>query len=197
MNRRTSSSENPQKSPFSWFRYTPRTLLFMAGLVWFALGLFLFIKGISLLLPATQHREGVGSLLSLLGHYLPSPQESLTVLLTLVFLLGFCKGKYLLGKVAAKHIRYLFSLPAQSPLSRLYTKKNYFFLLLMSLGGMALRLSPLAQDSRGALSALVGFALMQGAMPYFRATIHYRYLLPRPCREAVPIDPDSKKGAPS
>ncbi|MCH9626658.1 MAG: hypothetical protein S4CHLAM2_02840 [Chlamydiales bacterium] len=158
-----------------------RTLIILAGFVWLAIGTFLLTLGLRFIMETLRNPDvalvpGRFSLLAFVNRFFPDRQNGVVFLLSFALLLGFVKGRYVLGKTAQRQVNRIFALPNPSSIKNLYTKGHYILIAAMMGLGMSLRFIPITLDTRGAIDIAVGSALMNGAMLYFRSAANYHYL---------------------
>lgn len=151
-----------------------KTLIFLAGFVWLAVGIFLLTLGIQFLLatlhqPSTLITPGKFSLLSTLLPYVRDPTQTVIVLITVGLILGYFKGKMALAKSVRRQIQRIAGLPNPASIQHLYSKGYYFLIAGMVLLGISLRFLPITLDTRGTVDVAIGSALINGAMLYFRS----------------------------
>jgi hypothetical protein len=158
-----------------------RTLIFFAGLVWLAIGVGLLSLGIHFILetvrdPTLAQVAGRFSLSNFFAHFVPNRAQALMLTILFSLLLGYIKGKMALAKSAKKQIERIYSLPNPASLKHLYSKGYYVLIALMICLGALLRFFPITLDTRGAIDIVIGSALINGAMLYFRALTQYTSL---------------------
>lgn len=144
-----------------------RTLIVTSGLIWFAVGCFLMVLGIRFL-SETMQSQVTYPLLGFLAAYAGGIQEAALILITMSLLIGFFKGKYVLGKSAHQGVARILGMPNPSPLKDIYSKKYYILLAGMIGLGISMKYLGLPTDIRGFVDVAVGSALINGAMIYFR-----------------------------
>jgi len=162
-------------------KFKHRTLIMIAGLVWFAIGIFLLSLGIRFIMetvrdPSLAYQPGRFSMLALVANFVSDRNNAVIILLTFGLLLGFLKGRMVLGKTAQRQVTRISTLPNPANLRHLYTKAHYILIASMIGLGISLRFIPITLDTRGMIDIAVGSALMNGAMLYFRSAVNYKYL---------------------
>ncbi|MCC5832958.1 MAG: hypothetical protein JJU12_07960 [Chlamydiales bacterium] len=160
-------------------KFKHRTLIMIAGLVWFAIGISLLILGVRFILETMRTPivlPGKFSLLEIASTFISDRSNAVVLLLTFGLLLGFLKGRMVLGKTANRQVERILTLPNPANLKHLYTKAHYLLIALMIGLGVSLRHLPISLDTRGVVDVAVGSALMNGAMLYFRSAANYKYL---------------------
>ena len=148
-----------------------RTLIMISGLIWFGVGCFLMTLGIRFLSETTHSWVFTPSNYPLMGffaHYAGGIEEAGMILVAVSLLIGFLKGKYVLGKSAKQGVMRILDMPNPSPLKDIYSKKYYILLGLMIGLGVSMKYLGLPSDIRGFVDVAIGSALINGAMSYFR-----------------------------
>lgn len=147
-----------------------RTIIFFSGTTWFIAGVFLLILGLRFLMvslsfsPNTIHF----SLLNMFGSEQNVRENGAIFLITFALILGFLKGKYILSKSAFREINRISLLPNPISIKHFYSKKYYFIFSTMLLLGMLMRHLPISYDTRGFIDVIIGSALLQGSLFYFK-----------------------------
>lgn len=159
-----------QKLSFIMVKVSHRTLVILSGLVWSLIGAFLFSFGIFLILKEVQEAlpQKHYSPLAHLSQYFPDPKIGIPVLITAALLVGYLKGKYVLGKSVARQVHRIYSFAPPISLKYLYSPGYYFLIGGMCALGISMRYLPIAIATRGAVDIAIGSALLQGAILYFR-----------------------------
>ncbi len=145
-------------------------LIVISGLVWFAVGFYLLQLGLNLLVDSAS-AESLSEHYPLMKTLIPYMGDGQSVALLLVFIalfIGYFKGRYVLGKSAHKGVERIRSFPDPAPLSRIYSPKYYILLGLMMALGMSIKYFGVSNDVRGLVDTVIGAALINGAMIYFR-----------------------------
>lgn len=132
-----------------------RSMVLFSGILWLAIGCWLLPLGLNFILDGE------------LGD-----AEKIS-LITSALLIGYFKGKKVLGKSAQKGIQRILSLPDPAPMTSIY-KPSYYLLFAAMIGmGMLAKYLPLA--ARGFVDTVVGAALINGAMVYFKAALSTKF----------------------
>jgi hypothetical protein len=155
------------------------TMVFLSGLVWLIVGLFLMPLGINLLLSSlhmnvkdNQSYPLIHSLSPFIGEW----ESTVLVLLCIGLIIGFLKGRFVLGKSARQGIKRIQQFSNPTCLSNIYSLKYYILILGMMGLGMGIKLFGLADDIRGFVDVAIGAALINGALVYFRTGFEMRTL---------------------
>jgi len=146
-------------------------LIVISGLVWFAIGVYLLQLGLNLLLGGVQYpdlSESPYPLLKALAPYVGSIETAVLALVAVALYIGYLKGRYVLGKSAQKGVDRIRSFENPAPLHQIYSKKYYILLGGMVALGISIKYLGLSNDVRGFIDAIIGSALINGAVIYFR-----------------------------
>lgn len=151
-------------------KFSHTTMIVLSGLVWFAVGFGLLSLGINILVESSIHDQAVISNKPLL-HFLSSlsgnQEAAVMVLLAFCLFVGYMKGRYVLGKSAIRGINRILTFPKPMHIKNIYSPKYYILLASMMLLGFLAKLLP--TDIRGTVDVIIGSALINGAIVYFRA----------------------------
>lgn len=129
-----------------------KTFITLSGLVWLVVGVFLLMKGLSLI--TTEQTIG---------------EQTAVLLISFGLAIGFVKGRFVLRKTVKRVVDRINSLPQPIQVSQVYSKGYYLLIGGMILLGMSMRWLPIPIAIRGTVDIAIGFALMNGAILYFRA----------------------------
>ncbi len=129
-----------------------KTFITLSGLVWLVVGIFLLMKGLSLITTAHTNAD-----------------QTAVLLISFGLAIGFIKGRFVLRKTVNRVVDRIRSLPLPIQFSQVYSKGYYFLIGGMILLGMSMRWMPIPIAVRGTVDVAIGFALMNGAILYFRA----------------------------
>lgn len=145
-----------------------RTLIVLAGLVWFVIGVFLLHLGLrlltGLLLPEAAFSSMFAHLSSMLGSY----EHGVIALILIGLIVGFYKGRFVLAKSVSRFVKRIRSFEEPTSIVKMYSFP-YFMLILSMIGlGMSIKYFQVPSDIRGAIDVAIGAALINGAMIYFR-----------------------------
>ncbi len=160
------------------------SLIILAGSVWLVIGIFLLSLGIHFMLGALEQSvfsliERKFSLVSCFETLFKDRTQTTIVIITCALLLGYLKGRMVLAKSVKRQIKRIETLPNPSPLKHLYGKGYYLLIAVMISLGMSLRFLPISLDTRGAVDIVIGSALINGSMLYFRYLLSKKYLIKR------------------
>lgn len=145
-------------------------LIIISGLIWFAIGVYLLQLGLNLLLSGVGQDLATSSypLLRTLSPFTGSLEMAIIVLVVIALMIGFLKGRFVLGKSAKRGVERLRSFSDPAPLAWIYSAKYYILLAAMIGLGISVKYMGLSNDVRGLIDAAIGSALINGAMIYFR-----------------------------
>lgn len=147
-------------------------IIFVSGLIWFAVSLYLFPLGVRLLTATMEPPldSQTFSLLTPLGHLLGGRTEAVIALLAFGLFIGYFKGRYVLGKSVEREVARIRSTHDVS-FKHIYSKKQYIIIGSMVFIGMAVKFFGVPNDWRGTIDVAIGFALMNGGVAYLRQAL--------------------------
>lgn len=145
-------------------------LIVLSGLVWFGIGIYLLQLGLNLLLGSVQESGLISQypLLETLSHYAGSVELAIIAVVVFALFIGYFKGRYVLGKSAQRGVDRIRSFSNPAPLHQIYSGKYYILLGGMVALGISIKYLGLSNDVRGLVDTIIGSALINGAMIYFR-----------------------------
>lgn len=163
------------------------TMIVISGLVWLVIGCILLPLGLNFVVEsilkenlATLHRP----LLDSLAPYLDGVEPAALAWIALCLFVGFIKARYVFSKTVKKGIERIQSLPNPASLGQLYTKAYYILLGSMIFLGMLVKYLPM--DIRGGIDIIIGAALINGAVQYFRSALVNVYRKKAQLKERMP-----------
>lgn len=147
-----------------------KTLLFTAGTIWFAIGLYLMLLGMRFL-ETSLAPNSISPCIDFLQASLNTSRDIAVVAIVATALaLGQVKGRTVLTKAAIRESDRILMLPEPAPIKHLYSKRFYILMVVMMSLGISLKLFDVPLDIRGGIDLLIGVALIQGAVTYFKKT---------------------------
>lgn len=155
------------------FKASHAMLVLVSGLIWLAVGLWLLPLGLNLLLSSVSE-SGRYPLIELLAPSLGGWEQTVTTLIAAGLLIGYFKGRYVLGKSAKRGIERITTFPNPTKFSNIYSLKYYILLGTMIGLGISIKVFGLANDIRGFIDVAIGAALINGAVIYFRSASELR-----------------------
>lgn len=154
------------------------TLIVLSGLVWLAVGCWLLSLGINILIDATLHEQLPHSaskpIVEFLSGFSASQESAVIILVAFCLFIGYMKGRYVLGKSAMKGVDRIRSFPNPTHIKNIYSRKYYILLGSMVFLGILVKYT--TQDLRGAIDVIIGSALINGAIVYFRSAYELQSL---------------------
>lgn len=160
------------------FKMSHKALIIFSGLIWLAVGCFLLPLGLNFLLQAIQntyqHANGNYPLLQLFTSFTSSTENAVVILIAMGMLIGYSKGRYVLGRSAIKGVQRIRSFPNPTDLKNIYSSKYYILLGAMIGLGISMKYLGIPADVRGTIDVAIGAALINGAMIYFRLAFEKR-----------------------
>lgn len=140
-------------------------------MIWFGIGVYLLQLGLNLLLTGVQNPDFSNSsypLLKAISPYTGSVETAVIVLVIIALFVGYMKGRYVLGKSAKRGVDRIRSFSNPAPLQNIYSANYYILLGGMVALGISIKYMGLSNDVRGLIDAIIGSALINGAMIYYR-----------------------------
>ncbi len=158
-----------------------KKLVLLAGCVWLAIGVFLLSLGIQFILatvrdPSLSLVPNHFSLSHYFSRFTTDKSQAASLMIIFCLVVGYFKGKMALAKSVTRQIKRIESLPNPAHLKYLYSKGYYLLIALMISLGVIMRFLPITLDTRGAIDTIIGSALINGAMLYFRNLSRYSEL---------------------
>lgn len=146
-------------------------LIVISGLVWLGIGIFLLSLGLNLIVGSTQYEVLVigkhTPILETLAPHFGLEQAAL-LLVVLCLAVGYAKGRFVLGKSARRGVARILTFSNPTSIANIYSGPYYLLLAAMIGLGMSIKFLGLPDDVRGAVDVIIGSALINGAMIYFR-----------------------------
>lgn len=143
------------------------TLVYISGIVWLVVGLMLLRLGLTLLVGTATDPSGYFPLAAFMSGYV-GLNGALMLLVGLAFLIGYLKGRFVLGKSAQKGVERIKSFPNPTSLGNIYSLKYYLLLGGMVALGISIKYLGIPNDIRGVVDVAIGIALLTGASIYIR-----------------------------
>lgn len=151
------------------FKVSHTVLIALSGLIWLAIGCFLLPMGLNFIVESLlQENYATQShpVLTALAPFVGGGESAALMWIALALAIGFFKGRIVFGKTVQRSVNRILSLPNPVHLSKIYPWQYYLLLGSMVLLGVLVRFLPL--DIRGGVDVIIGSALINGAMLYFR-----------------------------
>lgn len=145
-----------------------RTLIIFSGTLWFCVGATLMTFGIFHLIKAVSVEPKGFSLLTLFLGFFKTPNESALLLISIGLYVGYLKSRYFLQASVKREVKRLMLLPSPLSLRYLFNRKYLLLVFVMIALGIILRFLPCNYDVRGFIQLIIGSALVNGALFYFR-----------------------------
>ncbi len=147
--------------------------LIFSGLCWFSIGFFLLSKGLKMLVLASMAAKSgaPGPFVKMAMNAVPNAEQAVVILIVISLFLGYLKGRVALRKSALRISSRIMALKEPLKLSQIYPKGYYFLLGGMMLLGMSLKFLSLPLDIYGMVDTIIGSALVNGSLVYFREAI--------------------------
>jgi hypothetical protein len=145
------------------------TWIAISGLVWFLVGMGLLTLGLNFIVFKAQiDFTETSSLIAKLSSLAGGREQAALSLITIGLIIGFIKGRYVLGKTVRRVVSRIVSLPQPIKFSQVYSKGYIMLIVGMVLLGLSMKWLGLPLEIRGMIDVAIGSALINGAMAYFR-----------------------------
>lgn len=149
-----------------------KSLITIAGLCWFLIGIFLLSIGLRLIVQkAVLYEINEVSGHSLIAFFAPLAggfQQAGMILIALALFIGYFKSRFVLAKTVRRMVTRIRHLEQPAPLYKMYSPAFYAIIAAMMGLGMLMRVTGIATDIRGLIDVAVGSALINGALLYFK-----------------------------
>lgn len=148
-----------------------KNIIILSGLIWLAMGVYLLQLGLGFLIGGVQAGEPNTAHLPVMKFFSPyvgGMEVAALLLIMLALYIGYFKGRFVLGKSARRGVARIFTFQNPAPLKYMYDVKSYLIIGVMVLLGMSIKYMGLSNDVRGFVDVIIGSALVNGAMIYFR-----------------------------
>ena len=156
-------------------KFSHTTLIVISGFIWMAVGISLLSLGLGFMLEGTHSlRLSDFPLLSILSPYMGGTEEAALLIIAISLFIGYLKGRYVLGKSANQGVERILTFTNPTHLKNIYNAKYYILLAAMVTMGVSIKYLGIPKDVRGMIDVIVGAALINGAMFYFRWALSLR-----------------------
>lgn len=144
-------------------------MIILSGVIWLAIGCMLLSLGLNFIVGSILKENLVTlnrPIIDFFASFTGGPDQGALLLIAIALLIGFAKGKFIFTKTVNRTVTRIRSLPNPAPLTQIYAKGYYILLGVMFFLGYVVRFLPL--DVRGGVDVIIGSALLNGSMLYFR-----------------------------
>ena len=138
---------NMRRSSVFWIAFS--------GVMWFAVGVFLLLFGIKLVVFSTLQGAPHSALFSQICSLFKSREQAALVLVTSGLVLGFMKGRFVLAKTVKRVVTRISSIPEPIRFSDVYSLGYLALIGSMILLGMGMRWLSVPSDIRGVVDIAV------------------------------------------
>ena len=142
------------------------TWIFLSGLIWTIAGFFLLSKGLTLVVYSLQGDHT--PFLTYLSSKVASRESAVLLLVSLALFIGYIKGRFVLLKTVKRVVERILSLTPPIKTREVYSTSYFLLLLSMICIGISVRFLPVAQDISGFIGIILGAALLNGSLLYYR-----------------------------
>ena len=156
------------------FKVKHSTMVFISGIVWLIVGCVLLPLGLNFVLsPLKDSSVSSYPLLHFFSSWAGGFEEGATLLIAFALALGFLKGRFVFAKSVQRSVQRIVSLPNPSEITKIYAFSYYLLLGSMFFLGYLVKFLPV--DVRGGVDIVIGSALINGAILYFRQAWNLRH----------------------
>ncbi|CDZ81187.1 hypothetical protein BN1013_01718 [Candidatus Rubidus massiliensis] len=151
-------------------KFNHKTMIFISGIIWVTIGIFLLQLGLTFILQCDQTSDKMDHLhiLPFFAKQMKDVKEAKFLLVMLAIVLGYIKGKLALRRTAKKAVKRIHTFSEPMSIFNLYSKANCILIMGMILLGMSMKWIGLSLDVRGFIDVAVGCALVNASSIYFR-----------------------------
>ncbi|KIC71678.1 hypothetical protein DB44_DE00040 [Candidatus Protochlamydia amoebophila] len=156
-------------------KVTHTTMVVVSGLVWLIVGCVLLPLGLNFVVESILKENLVvinRPLLDPLMKWVGGADQAVLFLIAISLWIGFIKGRFVFAKTVQNSVNRILLLPNPVSIKQIYTTKYYLLLGSMIFLGFLMKYTPM--DIRGAVDIIIGSALIQGGMLYFRKAFAIR-----------------------
>ena len=156
------------------FKIKHSTMIFFSGLVWLIVGCALLPLGLNFIVSSilTENLGVSRPILDRLAPLVGGLDQAALVWIVICLAIGLMKGRFVFAKSVNRSVQRIASLPNPAPISQIYPLSYYILLASMMFLGFIVRFVTI--DIRGGVDVIVGFALINGALLYFRQAWMFR-----------------------
>jgi uncharacterized protein YneF (UPF0154 family) len=148
------------------------TWIFLSGLIWTLVGFFLLSKGLTLVVYSLQ--ADYTPFLAYFSSKVSSKESAVLLLICLALFIGYIKGRFILLKTVKRVVKRILSLTPPIKIKEVYSRSYLILLLSMTFIGVSVKFLPIAQDIRGFIDLIIGAALLNGSLLYYRFALACR-----------------------
>lgn len=156
---------------FDFFRcrVSHSTLVFLCGFLWLGIGCYLLPLGLNFIIGALllENIAEPRPVLNFLAPYVGGVEPAALIWIAFALLVGYAKGRKVFAKSVKRTVDRIVTLP--NPVSVVYMYAPVYYILLASMVGLGIAMKWTPQDVRGGVDIVIGSALIQGALLYFRS----------------------------
>ena len=148
-----------------------RSLIAIAGSLWFIVGLALLSLGLKLIVNTAKAPDAVEAPHAFLHHlarYVGTKESAAVFLIAICLFVGYLKGRFVLVKSVKRVVHRILSLKAPTSVTNIYPLPMYLLIGLMMGMGLLIKALNMPHDVRGAIDVAVGAALINGGLIYYR-----------------------------
>lgn len=135
------------------------TLIKLSGTLWLCIGFFLLTLGIFHLVNGEIH-----PLKTSISPVFGGIEEATVALVAIALLIGYMKGRFVLGKSSQRIVKRIRSFPNPTSITNIFSPAYLLLIGSMVLLGISIKYFGLPHDIRGFVDIAIGSALINGAV---------------------------------
>lgn len=143
-------------------------LIVIAGIVWLAVGVFLLNMGLRLIATSALEISQEFPLLNWFATLFGGIQQAAIAIIGVSLLVGYFKGRFVLFKTVRRMVNRIRTFKEPVSFHLIYSLKFYILIALMIGLGATIRMLGTPNDVRGMVDVIIGSALINGSIHYFR-----------------------------
>lgn len=151
------------------FKARHSTLLFISGLIWLIIGCILLPLGLNFVVESIlieNFHVGSRPVLDFIAPFSGGVDQAALLLIACALGIGFLKGKYVFSKSVDRGVKRILTFPNPESVLKIYSGPYLILLGSMFFLGFIVKFLPL--DIRGGVDVIIGSALINGSVLYFR-----------------------------
>ncbi|GAB4236727.1 MAG: hypothetical protein Tsb0021_16530 [Chlamydiales bacterium] len=142
--------------------------IFLSGLVWLVVGIYLLTLGLELVFKSIQTtNENQSPVLDFFSSFFHKEWIGIAFI-AIALIVGYYKGRYILSKSALRISNRILLLSKPLNPAHIYPWTYYLLVGGMILLGMSFKFLGFPNDVRGIVDITIGAALINGALAYFK-----------------------------
>lgn len=150
------------------------TWIFLSGLIWSIVGFYLLSKGLTLVVYSLQ--ADYTPFLAYFSSKVQTEETAILLMISIALFIGYIKGRFVLLKMVKRVVERILTLTPPIKIKELYSKSYLALLFTMVFIGISVKFLPISQDISGFIDLIIGAALLNGSLLYYRFAFACRKL---------------------